>query len=63
MLYKIEQGHNAMEATKNICCTKGEGAVDHNNTGAKWFKKFGSDCKNLNDQGRSGKPKTMDSKP
>ena len=25
MLYKFELGYNAMETTKNICCTKGEG--------------------------------------
>ena len=29
MLYKFELGHNAMEATKNICYVKSEGAVDH----------------------------------
>ena len=28
-----------MEATKNICCAKGEDTVDHN-TVTKWFKKF-----------------------
>ena len=22
-------GHNAMEATKNICCMKDEGTIDH----------------------------------
>ena len=24
-------GHNTEEATKNICCAKGEGGVDHSN--------------------------------
>ena len=45
-----------MEATKNICCIKSEGADDHG-TRTRWFKKFGSHCKNLNDQARSGQPK------
>ena len=58
MLYKFELGHNAMEATKNIC-VKGEDAVDH--TVTKWFKKFCSGCKNLNDLSRPGRPKTMNS--
>ena len=29
MLYKFELNHNTAEATKNICCTTGEDAVDH----------------------------------
>ena len=29
MLYKFELGHNTTEATKNICCVKGEGIDDH----------------------------------
>ena len=29
MIYEFELGHNATEATKNICCAKGDGAVDH----------------------------------
>ena len=29
MLYEFEMSHNDLEATKNICCTKGEGSVDH----------------------------------
>ena len=28
MFYKFKLGHNAVKATKNICCAKGEGAVD-----------------------------------
>ena len=39
MLYKCELGHIAMEVTKNICCVKGEGAVDHS-TITKWLKNF-----------------------
>ena len=29
MLYKSELYHKAMEATKNICGTKGEGTINH----------------------------------
>ena len=57
IVYKSELGHKAAEATKHISCTKCEGAVDH-----RWFKKFCSGCKIFNDQARSGRPKTMDSK-
>ena len=38
-----------MEATKNVCCIKGESAVDHNKV-TRWFKKFCSGFKNLNNQ-------------
>ena len=37
-----------MEATKNICFVKDEGAVDHS-TVTTLFKKFCSGCKNLDD--------------
>ena len=61
MLYNFKLGHNITESTKNICCAaKGEGAVDHV-TVTRWFKKFCSVCKNLNDQARVDKPKSMDS--
>ena len=60
MLYKFELCHNALEATKNICCVKGEGTVDYN-TVTRWLKKCCSGCKNLNDPARSAWPKTMDS--
>ena len=49
ILYNFEVGHNAVEPTKNICCTKGENAVDHC-TINRWLNKFSSGCKNLNDQ-------------
>ena len=61
MFYKLELGHNAAEAIKNICYAKSEGKVDHS-TLIWWFKKFPSDCKKLTDQARSGRPKTVDSK-
>ena len=28
MLYEFKLDHDAVKTTKNICCTKGEGAVD-----------------------------------
>ena len=57
MIYKFEISYYATEATKNICCAKSDGVVDH------WMvKKFCLGCKNLDDQARSDKPKTMDSK-
>ena len=58
--YTIELDHNAVEATKNICRAKGEGAVDRN-TVNRWFKKFHAGCKNLNEQARSDRPKSVDS--
>ena len=44
--------------TKNICCVEGEGAIDHS-TVTRWIKKF---CKNINNQARLGRPKTLDLK-
>ena len=60
MLYEFKLSHNAAEATKNICRTKGEGAVG-NSTVNRWFKKFCSGCKNLDDRERSGMTKSVDS--
>ena len=46
ILYEFKLGHNAAEATKNICCvTKGEGADDYSK-----IKRL-SGCKKLKDQG------------
>ena len=39
MFSKFKSGHNTAEATKNICCAKDEGIVDHG-TVIRWFKKF-----------------------
>ena len=51
-----------MEATISyICCAQGEGAID-DCTVTKLFKKFCSNCKNLNNQARSAQPKTLDNK-
>ena len=59
-LYEFEAGHNATKATKNIYCGKGDGVVDISKV--TWLlKKVFSDCKCLNYQARSDKPKTVDS--
>ena len=50
-------GHDAVEATKTICWTKGEGAVDH----SRWLNKFCLSCQNLDLQARSGRLKSVDS--
>ena len=62
MIYEFELDHDAVEATENICCAKDEGSVDHN-TINRWLKKFHSGHKNLDNQARSGRPKTMDYEP
>ena len=46
MFYKFKQGHNAAEATKNICHTKDERAVYHS-TVTRELKKFYKSWKNL----------------
>ena len=59
-LYSLGQwsGHNDLETTKNICCVKDEGAVDHA-TVTRWLQSFCSGCKNLDNQAKSGRPKTV----
>ena len=49
MLYKFKLGHNAVEATKNICCLKDDGSLDHCKV-SRWLKKFHLAYKNLNEQ-------------
>ena len=61
MLCEFKLDYESAEASKNICWGEGEGAIDHN-TVTRWFKKFLSGYKNLNDQTRSDKPKIMNSK-
>ena len=58
MLDKFKVGHNAKEATKTICCEKDESTVDHCIV-TRWLKKVHPVCKNLDDQPRSGRPKTV----
>ena len=59
MLYEFEMDHNAAEVTKNICCAKSEGAIDHDSVSS-GFKKFCSVYKTLDDQKMSGRPKVID---
>ena len=59
LLYEFELGHNAAEATRNICYAKGESHLDQS-TANKWFKKFRSGEKNLEDKSRSGRPRTVE---
>ena len=58
LCYKFKLRHNITESTKNICCAKGEGAVDHS-TVTRQMEKFHLRCKNLDDQARSYILKTM----
>ena len=58
IFYKCKLGHNAAERTKNFCCMRGEGAVDYN-TVPRWFEKFYSSCRILDDQARSDGLKTI----
>ena len=53
-------GLNSAEATKNIYIGKSESTVDHSTVNW-WINKFCWGCKTLDDQARSGRPKTMDS--
>ena len=55
MLYEFELGHDAAEATKNICLEKSEGVVNS------WLKAFRFGCKIRITQARSGRSKTVDS--
>ena len=58
--YWFELSHNVAESTKNICCVKGEGAVDHNRV-TRRLKTFRSGCKKFEDQARWSRPKSVDS--
>ena len=58
MLYEFKLGHNAADAAKNICCGKGKEIANHS-TVTRWSTKFHSGSKNLDDQARSGRLKTI----
>ena len=60
ILYNFELGHNPSKAAKNICCAKGDAAVDQR-TVTRWLTKFRSGYKDFDRQTRSGRPQTMDS--
>ena len=47
-------GYETVEARKTFFCVKGEHEVDHT-IFTRWFKKFRSGCKDLNDWARSGR--------
>ena len=55
-LYVFELRHKAVEVNENICSTKGESAIDHG-IETRRFKKL----RKLEDQAKSGWPKTVDS--
>ena len=61
MLYKFELGHNVTEPTKNICCARREGAVNHSSI-TRWFEKLCLVCKNFDIQTSLGRSRTVDSK-
>ena len=46
--------------SSTLATTKSEGKVDHS-TVTRWFKKFHTGRKDLNNQARSDRPKSMDS--
>ena len=60
MHYEFELGHNTTEIRKNICCVKGESAVDHG-TVTRWCKNFHLGSKDLSNQARTSRLKTEDS--
>ena len=63
MFYAFKLGHNETEKKqKNICRAKTEGKVDYSSV-TRWFKKFCSACKNLDDQARSYRSKLLISRP
>ena len=39
MHYDFELGHNALKATKNFCCMRSDGIINHS-TFTRWVKKF-----------------------
>ena len=51
MPYESVLGHDAAEATRNICCVKVDSTVDHS-TVTRGFEKFCLSCKKFNNQVR-----------
>ena len=58
MFYEFELSLNDKKKTE-VFIVKGEVTVGHS-AALRWFKKFHKSCKNLNDQARSGCPKSVD---
>nr|XP_032512985.1 histone-lysine N-methyltransferase SETMAR-like [Danaus plexippus plexippus] len=61
LLYKFKLGSKAAEACRKICIAFGESAVAER-TSQKWFKKFVSGIKSLEDEPHSGVPSTIKNK-
>ena len=61
MLYNFGMGHEITEKKNENIVQKEKNTVDHNEV-TKWFKKFLLDYKNLDNQVRSDRPKTINSK-
>ena len=61
LICEFKLGHDTAETVKNICCAKGERSVDYS-TVIKWFKKFRSSCKCLNEHAMTDRPKSEASK-
>ena len=55
LLHEFRLSNNASEATRNICCTMGEGVIAIR-TAQHWFKKFNEGDFDLNDSPRPGRP-------
>lgn len=55
ILYEFEPSRDPAEATKNICCVKGE-STDGCSTVIRYFKEFSSSYKKFDDQARLGTP-------
>ena len=60
ILYEFGLDHNTTEAIKNIYCAKSGGVFNYSAV-TRWFKKLRSDCKELEEQEMTGRPKTVDS--
>ena len=60
MLSDFQLGYNAMEAMKIFVVWLGDSADNHKRV-IRWLKKFCLGYKNLDDQARLGRSKTMDS--
>ena len=58
-LYEFDQGHSAAEAGRNIRNTYGSDAISDSNC-RKWFARFRSDDRTLEDLERDGRPETID---
>ena len=60
ILYEFDLGQIDAEATRNTCLGKGEYPVNHMLT--RWFKGFCLHHRNFDDQARSARPETVNSK-